>query len=172
MVRSLRATPHFSSTQIQLAFEAEFKTVLISTHDEAEPTVLGAYSTALMNFYQTESRLCTLYALSSLLRPNDYSNQPPLDGAEEIRTELWRRAKQFLLEIALFGGLLGGKYAAESTRFLTHELCQKENPEDIKYSVIQFLQADGRHPGRFLSETEELFRNDIAEKYNALKGMK
>lgn len=165
----LKAIPHFRDEGLISDFGKKFYARVIPSYHEADPSVDGAYNQSLDNFHQTEGRLAALHALYFLLRTNHHGNIAELLGFEEIRRTLFERRDQFMRYIAMFGGLLGGAKAAAAVQLLALESCHKEHSDYVQYSIIQFLQADGVVPGRWLGESDEKFRNDIKRRFDALK---
>jgi hypothetical protein len=168
-VDPLKAIPHFRDEGLTSAFGKKFYARVIPSYNEAEPSVDGAYNQALDNFHQTEGRLAAMHSLYFLLRTNTHGGIAHLLGFDEIRSTLFQRRDQFLRHVATFGAMLGGARAAAAAQLLALECCHKEDGENIQYSIVQFLQADGVVPGRWSSDADEKFRADIKRRFDALK---
>lgn len=162
-------TPPFSSAALRDAFKAKFNAMPLE-YKESKPTVLDALTLAYQNLYLTETRLTTLTAIHVLLCQSEFQNVNDLAKTSEVRAELYNRLNSQYLYVMLLAGLEGGQHVAAATKLLARQFCYKEDPEDIQYSVMHLLQPDNNHPGRYLSETEQKFRDNIRKKYEALRG--
>jgi hypothetical protein len=76
---------------------------------------------------------------------------------QALTTYLYHRARAFAHNEMMFAIILGGS-ALESTR-------QKLFDEELnsRYSIIQYLDQDGNHPGRYQTSVEEGFRAKLQE---------
>jgi hypothetical protein len=62
---------------------------------------------------------------------------------------------------------LGGEQAKEALKLIAVETIYR--PEaSINFAVMHYLQPGGRSPGHWLTEAEDKFRADIAQKFNGL----
>jgi hypothetical protein len=159
------ATPLLSSDLLK-SFEVKTGTSYISYDFEAKPTVLGAYEAAVLNGRQTETRLTALTLIETLIKPSRFYSLH-IDGKSQVRDALWDKRRGYLRDELLFGTLSGGETAKKVLKHLVEETCY--DPEShIRYSLIQFLTADGGIPSFTRGSYESDFLADIKEKYDAL----
>jgi hypothetical protein len=161
-------TPHFGNEELETVFSKRFGTEVISMGYEANPTVLSAFQQAFDNYRQAQTRLLAYTAIYHLTRISEYNDSDPRLGCPPLRTHLWERTNHFMRDMLVFSGLLGGQAHVQVLKLAARNMCHKEDTEDIQYSIIQFLTADGRVPGMYASETSKRFAADIREKYDAL----
>jgi hypothetical protein len=163
------ACPQFSTDELCEAFCKRFDAEVQKIWEEAEPSVEGALRMAIMNKRQTESRLLSASALRILLQPSDYVTKD-VDGLNDITATLWELRQKFALRQVMFAGLIGGDVARDSILELARDSCHQPDASEIQFAVIQYLYANERVPGSWMSEVEKNFRVDIANRYNKLKG--
>jgi hypothetical protein len=161
-------TPHFGNEDLETVFSKRFGTEVISMGYEANPTVLSAFQQAFDNYRQAQTRLLAYTAIYHLTRVSEYNDSDPRLSCPALRTHLWERVNHFMRDMLVFSGLLGGQAHVQVLKLAARNMCHKEDPKDIQYSIIQFLTADGRVPGMYASKTSERFAADIREKYVAL----
>ena len=164
-IDKIKAIPHFRDDGVRSDFGKRFHARMISMCSEAEPSVEGAYDQARANLQQVEAQIVSLHTLYSLLRTSQYSQVPDLLGFDAIRKTLLERRQVFRQNYVMFAGLIGGWKAKAAICHLARETCHKEDQSDVQYSLIHFLMSGGVLPGRWSSEVETKFRDDIAAKY-------
>lgn len=161
-------TPHFSDEALVKAFSKRFKTSVVNLGDEAKPSVLGAFQMACDSYRQATTRRAALQAITLLVTTNEYSGCPNLTHLGDLFSHLYERKSYFMRNMLVFSGLLGGQAHTQTIKLAAREMCHKEDPEDIQYSVMHFLTTDGRHPGIYHTKTHDEFVTDIRDKYDAL----
>lgn len=163
-VRELKLAP-----PVPVAEEAVAKALNCEAQQyfEASPSVDGALMMARYNLERTRTRQVSTYVLSKLLQVSEFYDTP-LPGLGEIRETLWSREAKFLRDMVLFGCLAGGNAAKAAIRELALSTCHKEDPTEVRYSIMHFLQHEGRSPGSYYTATDEAFRADIELKFKNL----
>ena len=160
--------PPFSNEELVKKFCTALNTNVCQHWNEASPTVLGAYRKAIENMTVSETRLASAYAIRRLLRRDDYDQGVTIEGFDEICHANRLQREHFKINAATFGGLLGDQVAKDVARMLARDCCHKEDDNDIDYSVMHFLYADGRAPGSWSSTDADKLRADIMKCYNEL----
>ncbi|PNG50106.1 MULTISPECIES: hypothetical protein [unclassified Variovorax] len=129
---------------------------------EAVPTPEGpgtsvkyAFALARHNRRINASRVATLDFLASLAPLTHF----PEAGAcaSEARGVLYGRNRQFTLDMLKFAVVLGD---AQTLHQVREEVCRPSFSE--RMSVIEYLQVDGRIPGKWLAGEEQNFRSEIS----------
>lgn len=157
---------HFTNKEIAKAVQTDTNAVQLSWNEPDIPSVESAFQMAQDNFIRLETGIVYLNAIYKMARPSPYSNFY-LAGGDAVRSFLYSRREQFMKNILLFGGLLGGERAAEAVKMVARKMIYNPN-SDINFSVIGYLQPFGCVPGCYLSKYEEDFMKDIADKYESL----
>lgn len=162
-------TPHVNNDRLAEVFSKHFDTKAISLGSDAKPSVQGAFQQACDNYRQMQTRMLTYVAIHDLVRESEWN-----DGVVNrvscpaLRDHLYERSGHFLRDMLVFSGLLGGEVHTNTLKLAARQMCHKEDGDGIQYSIMQFLTADGRHPGSYLGATSDKFAKDIKEKYDAL----
>lgn len=162
----VRACPTFSDKELLAAFKGEFDVDVIWKGQEDNPNCLGAFTNSLNNYYQACTRMCALSVIFKLVRWSEHTNLQ-LAGAEQLRAVLYQRIRSSTRELALFGGLLGGDHAKMATKILCHEMAY-DPKASCGYSVIQFLQPDGKVPGSWSGKVSDSLAANIRLQYDLL----
>lgn len=157
---------HFANKEIAKAVQADTNAIQLSWEEPEVPSVESAFQMAQDNFIRLETGIVYLYAIYKMARPSPYSNFD-LAGGDAVRSFMYSRRAQFMKNILLFGGLLGGVQAAVAVKMVAREMVYNPN-SDIDFSVIEYLQPFGRVPGSYLSKYNEDFMKDIINKYETL----
>jgi hypothetical protein len=160
------ACPTFSDKALLAVFKDEYGVDVIWQNQEGNPTCLGAFTNSLNNYKQACTRMCALNVIFELVRWSEHTNIY-LAGAEQLRTVLYQRIRSATVQLAMFGGLLGGVHAKMATQILCHEMAYDPDGH-TKFSAIQFLQPDGRVPGSWQATPENALAADIKARYEAL----
>lgn len=162
------ATPLFrNKDDLETAFSKRFGTEVVPLAGEAKPTVIGAFQSAYASLKQAKARRLTLIALMQLLQANEF-NGPNIMHFSALQAHIFERIGYFTRNVMLFSGMLGGQTHAQVLKMVAREMCHKEDPDGIQYSIMHFLHADGQHPGAYSSKAGDDFRADIRAKYDAL----
>lgn len=165
-VRELKLAPPLSMKYDQALVARELKCE-VQQYFEASPSVDGALMMARYNLERTRTRQVMTYALSRLLQVSEH-HDVPLSGMSEIRETLWSREAKFLRNVVLFGCLAGGDDAKAAIRELALSTCHKEDPTEVRFSIMHFLQHEGRSPGSYYTAEDDAFRADIEQKFKNL----
>ena len=161
------ATPLFRNEALVAAFEQRFKTSIVPLSGDAKPSVLGAFQASYGALRQAKARRVSLSALVCLLQANEHS-QPSIVHFGALQQHLFERIGYFTRNVLLFSGLLGGQTHAQMLKMVARDMCHKEDPDGIQFSIMHYLTADGSHPGSYASKADDDFRADIRAKYDAL----
>lgn len=163
--------PHFTDDALSRYFAIAFNVITVDVLEQCDPTVEAAYGLALNTLRQIETRLVALTAISMMLTQRiDRYGYNVITGTDALQSTLYQNHTRCLLTIAMFGGLLGGQRAKEAAMMVAGEMCYNTDPNGIKYSVIEYLHSDFRHPGRYLSSLDTSFLSDIEQRYRDLQG--
>jgi hypothetical protein len=130
------------------------------------PSVKEAFTMAKANFVRIETGIVFFVALYEMLRPSPYVDIT-LDGVDAVRTVLYHRRLEFMVNVLLFGNMLGGEHGKEATKMMMREMVYDPNA-NINFSVIQFLQPLGFVRSGYLSAYDKAFREDIVKHYERL----
>lgn len=163
----LKVTPLIRDKAIETEFVKQFG-CKPRVWRESEPTVEGAYSMARANYEVMTSRIITLNALLELVRESNHRNVEIPEGWHELRTTLFERRSEFLRNMLMFGGMLGGSAAAAAVHEAATTSCYKEDPDAIQYAVAHFMIPDGILPSRYDHDWAEALKTDIANCMKAL----
>lgn len=163
---SIIATPFFGVPDFENRFREQFSTVDFSWGASVEPTLEGAYEMARLNFAATETRILSITVLKTLLRRSEF-NQVNIDGAEEIRDAFWQQRNAFMRDMLVFGAMIGGEAHTKAVKLAINQTMY--DPKlDVNYSIIEYLQPNGRSPGSWPTSVDEKFRAAIKAGYEAL----
>lgn len=165
-IRSL-VIPWLDDEELESKFKESFLTYRLKeelTQEDGsyQPSVRGAYACALDNWHLTQTKLVTTSVIRDLVAPSQYINFD-LGGLNKLRTILWKKQRDYTFDVLLFGSMLGGSEAAEALELAASTRVYDEKAQ-INYAIMQFLQLNRRSPGRWFTETEDAFRQDIEAK--------
>lgn len=159
---------HFTDITVRHAIKTEIGAVEVAWEQPRTPSVYQAFRIAMDNFIRIETGLVYLGTLFKLLRSSPYV-QLELPGADEVRGCLYKLRDQFMINILVFGGLCGGEEQKIAVRIGANSLVYNPKQHDmIPFSVIEFLQPFGRHPGIHDSDYSEAFMTDIIGRYKEI----
>ncbi len=132
-----------------------------SEDDDNEPddfSVHAALKVAKANAQRARMRVLCLYCLGAHLpRVLNDSRTSSAAGASYAAAseELWKQVKRFEMDIMMFAIVVGGKELAAARAQIVNQYLGPSN------SVMQYLSMDGQLPSRWLSSSEQAFRDSV-----------
>lgn len=143
----------------------------VDWENEADPSVAGALKMAWANYMRLNSAIVCFIMVNNIVA--EFTNHRRDSSGDEmyeaIHNDLYTRRHEFMTDILTFAILTSDRKEIAKAIKLRLNTAIISDDDFTNFSVMQFLQPYGVHPGRYPTATNDAFIADVQKRYSELK---